>query len=228
MTKPDFSKDAIINKATLKKMLNCSDSYAYTLLNRLLRRGEIKKIIKTRYTTLDDIYLIATNLFTPSYLSFWTASYFKGYTEQVLSSVQVAVTKSKKSISFENYIIEPIKLNKKMFFGYKKIRHGNNSLFLAEDEKLLIDSIYKEKPMGNFDEMIKIVKAAKIDKNRLIEYLKRINNKSLIKRIGFLLEKYRNIDISDSIKFKDKNYIALSRYTKNKKIDTKWMVKHDI
>jgi len=218
----------IITKAAIKKILGCDDSYAYTVLNRLLKKNKIKKIIKGKYTTKDDIYLISTNLFAPSYLSFWSCSYFKGYTEQIVNTIQIATTRQIKEIEFENYKISFQKMPPKMFFGYEKKRYGDSFIFVADDEKLLIDSLYCRDLTGNPGEIIKMVNSLTIDKNKIVSYLKKINNKSLTKKTGFLLETCKGIDISKYVKYKDKNITLLFKNIPGKKINKKWQVKHDI
>ncbi len=228
MNYKELNKHPIITKTTIKKILGCKDDYAYTVLNRLLKRKKIKKITKGKYTTKDDIYLIAANLYSPNYLSYWSCSYYKGYTEQIVNTIQVVTTMPHKNISFQNYKIEFHKHGKKMFFGYEKIKYNNDFIFIAEDEKLIIDAVSCEELMGNFDEIIKIIINSKISKDKLINYLKKINNASLTKRVGFLLEKYKNMDISSKINYKDRNYVQVSKYLTGKKINKKWMIKHDI
>jgi predicted transcriptional regulator of viral defense system len=216
----------ILNKNVILKQKLASDQYAYNLLYKLHKKNELKKITKGNYTKTNDIFYISTNLFSPAYLSFWSASYFKGYSEQIVNELQVVVTKRHKKIEFENYSLLFINFSKKLFFGFEKIKFGSNFIFVVDDEKLLIDSLLREDLMGNFDEIIKVVKKTSIVQEKIINYLKKINNKSLNKRIGFLLEKYKQIDISKKIDFKDKNYVNLSNFLDCKKINKKWMVKY--
>lgn len=187
----------IIDKSVIKKQLNCNDDYAYTVLNRLFSKGKIKKIIKSKYTCSDNIYLIASNIYTPCYISFWTASHFKGYTEQIINTIQIVTTVKKDNIFFENYKIEFVKFSKKMFFGYEKVKLGNDFIFIADDEKLIIDSVKYSKKLGNSEEILKIIEKSSINKSKLFEYLERIDNKSLTKKVIKLIKKVKgdNYDI---------------------------------
>src|SRR5690606_18052768 len=112
--------------------------YAYNLLTRYKNNNALKQIIKGKYTSKEDIYTIASNIYVPSYISFWTASYLKGYTEQIVTTVQIITTKNKKSIIFMDQKIEFYKFSKKLFFGFKKLKTNDGFMFLVEDEKLII------------------------------------------------------------------------------------------
>ncbi len=198
-------------------------SYARLTLNRLKKRGLVKKIRKNAYTTKDNILVITSNIIYPSYISFWSASYFLGYTEQIVNTMQIATTRRIKPIKFEKYEIRFIPL--RHFFGYKKIRTNEGEIFIAEDEKLLIDALLKPKECGNFDEIEKMFEDTKISEKKIMEYLKKINKQVVIKRVGFLLEKIKAIDISDRFKL-DRNYVILNPFSKQwQTINNKWRVK---
>jgi predicted transcriptional regulator of viral defense system len=137
--------------------------------------------------------------------------------------IHIISTIKTKEINFNNYRIKFIKLDE--FFGYKKINTNEGELFIAENEKLLIDAFLKYKEMGNFDEINKIIENAEISKDKIIEYLKRIDNQAIIKRIGYLLEKEKGIDISKSFKLNN-NYVILNPFAEKWiNTNTKWRVK---
>lgn len=200
-----------------------SKKYAKLVLHRLKKKGLIRRVTQNLYTTKNDINVIASHITTPAYISFWSASSFLGYTEQVLNTVQVATTRKVKAAFFNNYLITCLPL--KEFYGYKKIRTNAGELFIVEPEKLLIDCFLRHKAVGNFDEIIKIFEKAEISEEKVVEYLKRAQNQSLTKRVGYLLEKIRNIDISLHFTL-DTNYILLNPFSKKQATNnTKWRVK---
>ncbi len=209
-----------VQKVTGKKR-----GYATLILHRLKKRGLIRKITENRYTTKDSIYVIASNLVYPSYISFWSASAFLGYTEQMPSIIRVAVTRKLNPVEFDGYKIKFIKLSKKEFFGYKKIITDEGPIFIAENEKLIIDALNKQKECGNPAEIENIIKNADVDINKVIDYLKLTGKHALTKRVGFLLEKIKNTDISDEFEL-NRNYVILNQFSKKwNKINTKWRVK---
>jgi predicted transcriptional regulator of viral defense system len=213
----------VFSISDISRITNANNKYSKLIIARLLKRNLIKKVTFNRYTLKNNIYVIASNLVYPSYISFWSASYYKKYTEQVPRIIQIAATIRKKEIMYEGYKIEFIKI--KDFFGYKKEITSEGEVFIAEDEKLLIDSLLNWKKMGNFDEIKKVFINSEISEEKIVDYLKRINNQSLIKRLGFLLEKHKSINISQNFKF-DRNYIYLSPFSnKQNKINKKWRIK---
>ena len=208
----------------IERIAYCNQNYAKQILNRLKKKKLIKQITKNRYTTKDNIFIIASNITFPSYISFWSAASFLGYTEQIVNTIQVATTRKTKPINFEGYKIKFIPI-KNYFFGYKKISANEGDIFIAEDEKLVIDCLLRQKELGNMDEIENIVENAKISKEKIIEYLKKINKQSLTKRAGFLLEKKKSIDIYKEFNL-DNNYILLNPASKKWKcINTKWKLK---
>ena len=208
----------------IERLTKSKRNYSKLLINRLKKKEYIFKIENGKYTTnnLKNIELISTSLVFPSYISYWYASYYKGYTDQIINKITIATTIKKKQLTFQNYILKFIKTND--FFGSYK----ENGVFIVDDNKLLIDAFLKPREFGNFDEILKVVNNSKFDKIKIIKYLKKINNVLLIRKIGYVLEKYRQIDIYSDFKVLkySKNYTFLNPfYKKSTYIDKKWRIK---
>jgi len=207
----------------IERIAYCERSYAKQILNRLKSRNLIRQVTRNAYTTKDNIYVIASNIKYPSYISFWTASHFLGYTEQIVNTIQVATTAKAKSINFDNYRIKFIEIPH--FFGYRKMRTSGGPLFVAEDEKLLIDAFLRHKECGNFDEIEKMFVNASVSEEKMIDYLKKVGSQTIVKRIGFMLEKFRGIDISEHFEL-DKNYVSLNPFSGSREAtSSKWRVR---
>lgn len=219
----NLKEKSVFSVQDIQRIGDFSREYSKLVLNRLAKRKLIKKVTRNSYTTQKDIFIIASNLKTPSYISFWSASSYYGFTEQILNTVYIACTRKIKQINFEGYKIKFVEVND--LFGYKKIKSEKGEIFIAEQEKLLIDCLLHFKEMGNFDEIEKVFQKTKISEDKIIEYLKKTDNLSLIKRVGYLLEKYKHMDISKSFKM-DRNYVLLNQFSKKyKNLNSKWMVK---
>jgi len=214
---------SVFSVQDIERIADCDRDYAKQVLLRLKERRLIKRVMRNVYTTKDDIYTVASNITYPSYMSFWSASSFLGYTEQVLNVVQMAATRRVNTVRFEGWDIKFVPL--RHFFGYRKVRTDNGELFVADDEKLMIDAFLRPDECGNIDEIEKIFSNAKFSERKLVGYLRRIGSQSVTKRVGFLLEKTRGTDISGHFAF-DRNYVMLDQLTgRYKKSYAKWRVK---
>lgn len=208
----------------IERVTNCNQNYAKQIINRLHKKKLIKKIMKNTYTTKDNIFVIASNITSPAYISFWSASSFLGYTEQTPKKIQIAATRKISPILFEKYEITFHSI-KKNFFGYRKIKTEEGDIFIAENEKLVIDALLKPNECGNFEEIEFIFRNAEISKEKLITYLKKINKQTITKRAGYLIEKTKKWDLSKDFKL-DNNYALLNPFSKKwEKINSKWRIK---
>lgn len=215
----------IIDIASVKKFRNCSAQYASLVLQRLHKRGIIYKLTRNKYTAISDIYVVATNLYPLSYLSFWSASQYFGYTTQILNTIHIVTTRRHKPILFQGYTIQFTVLPKKYFFGFHKIPTTQGFVFVAEPEKLVIDALLRPQLMGNFDEIVAIVAKSTLHQQKMAAYLHRANNSALHKRAGYLLEEYQSMDFSKGLRL-DTNYVSLNPYTNvTERTNFKWRLK---
>ncbi|MBU4245964.1 MAG: type IV toxin-antitoxin system AbiEi family antitoxin domain-containing protein [Nanoarchaeota archaeon] len=194
-----------------------SSEYARTCLYRLKKEGLIFRIEKGKYTVHDDPLIFSSNIAVPSYISFWTAIRFYSFTEQLPKDIMLASPKPKETITFRGTKIRFFKT--KHVWGYKKERYGNFDIFVAEKEKCIIDSLLlKNTP---FDEIAKSVRTKEFDGKKLAEYALKTKNKSLIKRLGYIMERF-GLNAEAFAGHLDNNCILLDRSgakkgTKNKK-----------
>ncbi len=213
---------AVFRVQDVERAAYCKRAYARLILSRLEKKGLVRKVMRNAYTTRDNMFVVASNIVFPSYVSFWSASYFMGYTEQIVDIVQVATTRKVK-VSGGSGRIRFIPM--RHFFGYRKLRTADGDIFMAEDEKLLIDALLRPRECGNFGEIEKMFAVANVSEAKMVGYLKMVGRQPLIKRAGFLLEKHRGVDVSGHFSF-DRNYVQLDPFSKKRgRPDAKWRVK---
>ncbi len=204
----------------LARILNKKQEYIKTLLYRLKKRDLVYRLERNKYTIYDDAFLVASLVYFPSYISLWSALRFYNLTEQLPKKIFVVVSVPRKPLKFQDTIIEFIKI--KHFFGFKKERYKDFDIFIAEPEKAIIDSFLLKKIP--FDEIENSVKDKQINKNKLINYALKIKNKTLIKRLGFLLEE-NNFKCNKLRKFIDNNYVLLDfALLKKGRKNNKWRI----
>lgn len=222
----NLKKYPVFNLKKVKEIINKNEKYTKLVLHRMKKDNFITKIEKNKYTCQKDILVVASNIIWPSYISCWSALRYHNLTEQLPENMSIIIAKSRKKniININGNKIIFTKISPKYFFGYNKEMYNNSEIFLASKEKAIIDSTFLKKV--SFSEICEIITNHKreIDFNLLIEYLIKIKNKTLIKRLGFLLD-YLKIDVKKLEKLIDSKYIALDYSLKLKgKKNKKWKV----
>lgn len=195
------------------------DKNTYNTLKYLKNKGYINLIKNGVYSLKDaDEMVIGGKLFYPSYISFLSALNYYNLTEQSSSKIMFATTIKKKH---DNYI--SIIIDKKRFFGYTSI----NNIIIADKEKAIIDSLYLPRYAGGIKVILDSIKNSYeyIDKKKLFDYAIKMNSKSIIRRLGFILE-YLKLDFNYNLNDKiGKGYEILDP-TKEKKnnYNKKWLL----
>ncbi|MFH0837263.1 MAG: hypothetical protein V1870_03990 [Candidatus Aenigmatarchaeota archaeon] len=162
----------------------------YQLIDSMKKKGLIMKIGAGKYVVCfpdkPDISEIVTKIIWPSYVSFWTALSRHGFTEQLPRTYFLVTTRMNRKMSINNIEIIFVKLSASRFFGYEK----RESIVIADKEKSIIDSFLLSRYSGGIEEVFKCLCNAwdELDIKKLMEYALRMNNKSLLKRLGYLIE----------------------------------------
>lgn len=193
--------------------------YIRILLHRLSGRSMIHKIERGKYTVHEDPLIFSSHLFTPSYISLWTALRFYNLTEQLPLTLFVMTSKPKKEICFSKTKIKFIKT--RFMWGYKRQRHQDFDIFIADKEKAVIDCLLTRRiPVSEIE---KAIESRELDIRKLIYYSKKTKNKSLAKRIGFILESY-GYACKGLEKLIDNNYVTLDKGQRKGKRNKKWKI----
>jgi len=214
----------IITISDASRIINKSRKYTVLYLERLEKRKIIKRIEKGKYSLPDTSFqVIASNLIMPSYISFLSGLSYHHLTTQIPRITQIATTKSKKRINYENREIQFIKL--KRVFGYNREKTQFGYIFIGKKEKIIIDSLLLPKYCP-INETIIAIKESKLDVKKLIDYALKMNSIVLIKRLGYSLE-LNDIDIYPKVKKNlNKRYDLLNPHLPSTdKNNNKWKLK---
>ena len=173
----------IFRTKDLMLLLEISKEKAYNLIKALKRKNAIKAIKAGLYALEGtNELIIGSYLNWPSYLSFWSALGYYGYSDQLPKTIFYASTKYRKRVNNYKYAV----ISKKRFFGYTKI----GSIMIAEKEKAIIDSLLFPKYAGGIKELIACVEKSinDLNKEKLLDYAIKIKSKAVLRRLGFILE----------------------------------------
>ena len=181
---------ALFSAGDITKLLGWEKKTAYKIINNLKRKDVILGVTGRYFISSlfgqHDPLSIASQIAWPAYISFWTALNYYKLTEQLPLTIFVVTTKQKRDLKFESNRIKFVRISKDRFFGYRKV----DDTVIAEKEKALIDSLLLPRYSGGVREISKCLKNSwgELDKKILVEYALRMKNKSLLKRLGYLIE----------------------------------------
>jgi len=219
-----LEKYVVFNSTVFKNLVGKDKGYSKLLLHRLKKSNYIFEIERNRYTMHKDAFLITSHIVWPSYISLWSAIRYYNLTEQIPHAIWVITTRKrkKKTIRYLDTEIIFVLTKPKYFFGFKKVDLKGFEIFVAEPEKAIIDSLLFRKI--SFSEIHSIIKVniKNINTKKLIDFTLRTNNKTLIKRVGFLLDKlgfdyYKKLKNYIYAVYTPLEYNLPSRGEKNKK-----------
>lgn len=188
--------------------------YAKKILKKMNLRKEILKIRRDCYSFYDDPFLISTFLIKPSYISSASALSYHKLISQIPKDIYCLTIKRNSTIKFNGEIKF---IHTKYFFGFEKANYEGFSLPIANPEKAIIDSLGLI-PVSIFEEAIE-----KINIEKTLSYLNKIKKSSILKRMGFLLER-NNFQVYEKLKKGiNRRYIYLDPLAKKSgKKDRKW------
>lgn len=183
------------------ELMGISNIHVSKLVHRLVQKKKLQRIEKAKYLLIppeawkageytEEGIIVASQLISPYYLSYWTALSFYGWTEQPSRTIFVATSKIKKSVELQGMKIRFVKLNPKRFFGFEEHWVGNQKIVVADKEKTIIDCLDQPRYCGEIVEVVKGLWNGRkdLDQNKLLEYALKMNNGAVIKRLGYLLD----------------------------------------
>ena len=140
-----FKKNVVVSIYSLKRFLiskGASEDYVYQVVNMLLKRHEINRVIKGFYSIYDDPTLIVYCL-NPAYIGLESALSFHNLWEQETNINVITPGKLRtgvRTVFGANLYIHH--LDPKYFFGYDFVNYYDFKIPVSDVEKTLLDLIY--------------------------------------------------------------------------------------
>ena len=162
---------AVFSVQQLANLIGKSKAVATVYLNRMANAGLGKKVLQGKISFSDDDFIIASQLYEPSYISFSSALSFYGLISQVPAKVECAATRGGRS--YPKLGIYYHRLPPSLFFGFAPQKKGESYVMMADKEKAVLDMAYLNLlPKPLYREI-----AGKLDRTKLAEYAKRFNGR---------------------------------------------------
>ncbi len=193
-------------------LFEISNNYASQMVFQLKMDEKIEEIEKGKYTLPEGAqypFLIASKTVQPSYISFETA--LSVYTTKGVSDFNVyyvATPKRKRPIAFKEYNFRYITLKPYKFFGFCQLNINGNKVAMAEVEKAIVDCLEETTYGPELDKFRNILEdlLPYVSIKKLVKYALRCHNKTLLARLGYLLETI-GIDVPIKEQYLPKDYV---------------------
>ena len=136
-------------------------------------------------------FVIASNLVKPYYIGFWSALNYHGLSDQIPNTTFIATTQAKKPLKILEVEYYFVKLEKNKFFGTTEVEVERNKVKISDPEKTIVDCLDHPEHAGGIDEVARSIYFSheELDFGKIKKYAERMKNVTILKRLGFILEK---------------------------------------
>jgi len=184
-------------------------------LKVLSEAGFIKRIGKGVYALTPDpkeppsIHeFVLTSLFIkPSAIAYWSALNYYGLTEQIPNITFIQTPRKRgygRIVEFNNKKFKIVTVKPSKFFGLSTVKIGKRDVNITDPEKTVVDCLDKPKYCGGIIEVIKALKNASLNQEKLLRYVQRMGNKAILKRLGYISEQL-GLGLEEKIQLSDKD-----------------------
>ena len=187
---------------------------ARNMLSSFHRSGWLKLIVNGVYTPVslestdstlssENPLVLASYLFNPCYISGWSAASHWGLTDQLFNTYWIFTKQRvpKRTVTKGSHTYLLVHTSQEVFVGTTYEWFGSEKILIADPHQTVIDFLNNSDIFGTYG-MVDIMKeyfhSSHADLSKLAHYAGLTKNKSIFKRLGFLLE-YFKIDAPDII-----------------------------
>lgn len=187
------------------KILGIDNQIASRILFRLNKNGWLSRIKRgtyiitplessSPYAVIEDGWIIAHKLFSPCYIAGWSALEYWHLTEQIFNTIVVITTKKVRNLNVD---IEGTKFWLKVSYlnnnlGLKSIWRNDIKTQVSDPSRTIIDILNDPMLAGGIrlvlDALQNYINSEHKNSDLLLQYAENSKNKTIYKRLGFLLE----------------------------------------
>jgi predicted transcriptional regulator of viral defense system len=192
----------ILRVSDFKDFYQTTDSNARNMVSQLVANGWLVRVGRGAYqlqpakTGLDpypsaDKFVVAGQFAEDSFIAYGSAAEYHGLTTQVFQNVLLATKRRRKQMTLPKMKIRMILIDPQNFVGFQRITKAPDAQ-VATIERTLIDAINRPELCGGISDIREILNRARGKTNieRILQYLPTYHSKSLIQRVGYLLETF--------------------------------------
>ena len=177
--------------------LTGNSNTAYSLMNRLMKKGLMKKVRKNIYSVVNPVtgqivatrYQIACAITDTAYISHHSAFEYYGLANQVF--YEIYVSSESKFNAFEYNHMTYKYVASRMQEGIVEAKN-TTGVRITDLERTVIDSIRDFNKIGGLEELLNCLEGIHfLDEKKVLRYLEIYNTQGLYQRVGYLLQHYQ-------------------------------------
>jgi len=191
----------VITAENAMKLLGISRMHAYNLLNNMKKKGALDKvksnlfvripahIVHNKGKYVEDPIIVGRYLTEPYFFSYYTALYLHGLAQQPAHYYYLSTTKHTRKVNYHGIVFHPVILIKKRFYGVKEMTYGDEKIYVSDMERTIVDVMNRPEYAGGYEEILRsFLGIEKLNWDRLLAYLDKMEEKILFNRIGFVFD----------------------------------------
>ncbi|RWH58158.1 MAG: transcriptional regulator [Mesorhizobium sp.] len=175
------------------------ETAARKVIRNLVRKGWLSRIVGGKYMLLppehgpenlgeNNVLALASAVAEPSYIGWWSAASWHGFTTQKPMTVFVAVTRQIPQRVIEGSVVRFVKVTARKFFGYESYNIYGRIVALSTPAKTLVDCLDRPDLAGGPAELARIVHGAlgETDPQDVLAAATAMKSRAVAQRLGFL------------------------------------------
>lgn len=185
--------------------LGISHAEAARIAGYLASKGWLSRVRRGLFTVVPleanvpdawraDPWLVAARVFAPCYIGGWSACEHWGLTEQLFRSILVvsAEPQRRAQVTVQGTEFRVATRNPEKLFGTRKVWRGHDRVEVSDPTRTLVDVLDDPSIGGGIRNVADVVQVYFLGDHRdddlLVSYADRLGNRTVFKRLGFLLE----------------------------------------
>ena len=177
------------------------ETTARKVIRNLVRKGWLSRIVGGKYMLLppehgpenlgeNNVLALAAAAVQPSYIGWWSAASWHGFTTQKPMTVFVAVTRQTPPKLIEDSAVRFVKVTARKFFGSQTYDVYGRDVAISSPAKTLIDCLDRPDLAGGPAELVRIAHSAlgETDPHDLLTAATPMKSKAVLQRLGFVAD----------------------------------------
>jgi predicted transcriptional regulator of viral defense system len=187
------------------RILDLDSDETARLLGYLSRRGWLSRVRRGLYVAVpldarrsgewfEDPWIVANRVYAPCYIGGWSACEHWDLTEQLFRAILVVTGRTirRSDVHFAGMNLHVTSRSPEMIFGTVGIWRDTTRVEVSDPSRTIVDILDDPHLGGGLRHSADVLHEYLISENRddarLIEYSERLGNRTIFKRLGYLLE----------------------------------------